>query len=123
MDKRMQLDAQQREVCKRYDAVFQSSLLSQKLGISRAFDPATLPLHGLRRLPQAGTSRWYIWTGEFSLYPDFFVPLCGEHLRDRCPAVLPFLGLAPGWRFLLPPGHEDVWLDSTLIETWSRMAR
>ena len=31
------------------------------------------------------------------------------HLADHCPSVLPYLGLPPGWRFLIAPGYEDVW--------------
>ena len=30
--------------------------------------------------------------------------------------VLPYLGLAPGWRFLLAPGHVDVWFDPATLE-------
>ena len=25
------------------------------------------------------------------------------------------LGLGPGWRFLIAPGHEDVWFDANLL--------
>jgi hypothetical protein len=40
--------------------------------------------------------------------PDFFVPLHAIHLHERCPEILKYLGLAPGWRFLIAPGYEDV---------------
>src|SRR5262249_4805049 len=33
--------------------------------------------------------------------PNFFVPLHVSHLAEWCPAALKFLGLAPGWRFLI----------------------
>lgn len=26
------------------------------------------------------------------------------------------LGLAEGWRFLIAPGHEDVWYDASLLD-------
>jgi hypothetical protein len=26
-----------------------------------------------------------------------------------------YLGLAPGWRFLIAPGYEDVWFDEILL--------
>ena len=45
--------------------------------------------------------------------PDFFRPTHAAHLIDRCPEVMPMLGLPEGWRFLLAPGHEDVWFDAT----------
>ena len=42
-----------------------------------------------------------IWAGgELSSAPDFFRPLHVEHLISWAPAVLPYLGLPPGWRFL-----------------------
>ena len=47
---------------------------------------------------------------------DFFEPLHVEHLGDWCEAALPYLQLPPGYRFLLAPGHEDVWFDPSLLE-------
>ena len=74
------------------------------------------PLHGLRHPAQGGTSGWYLWTGALSQDPAFFKPVHVEHLFARCPAVLPYLGLPPGWRFLIAPGHEDVWFDASLLD-------
>lgn len=48
--------------------------------------------------------------------PDFFVPLHIGHLKDWYPSVLKYLGLPPGWRFLIAPGYEDVWFDAGLLE-------
>ena len=31
-----------------------------------------------------------------------------EYLYDRCQEVLPYLGLPPGWRFVVAPGYFDV---------------
>ena len=51
------------------------------------------------------TSGWYVWAGEaFSDAPDFFQPMHIEHVISRCPEILPYLGLAPGWRFLIADG-------------------
>ncbi len=60
---------------------------------------------------------WYIWSNErFSEEPDFFVSLHTIHLREgRCPEIVKYLGLAPGWRFLIAPGWEDVWFDPKLL--------
>ena len=46
--------------------------------------------------------------------PDFFVPLHGKHLTEWALMVLPYLGLPPGWRFLITEGYEDVWEDPGL---------
>ncbi|WP_425328639.1 immunity protein Imm33 domain-containing protein [Rhizobium changzhiense] len=74
------------------------------------------PINGLRHPPEAGTSGWFIWGGqEFSTASDFFKPLHIHHLQERCNAVLPYLALPPGWRFLIVPDYEDVWYDSSLL--------
>ena len=66
---------------------------------------------------EGDTSGWYIWgREEFSENPDFFVPLHIEHLSEWYPHIIKFLGLAPGWRFLTAPDHEDVWEDKTLLQ-------
>jgi hypothetical protein len=61
-------------------------------------------------------SGWYIWAGtELSASPDFFRPLHLTHVPEWCPAVMKYLGLPPGWRFLIADGHEDVWFDESLL--------
>jgi hypothetical protein len=62
------------------------------------------------------TTGWYIWAGEeLGQADDFFEPVHVAHLVELCPAVLPYLGLSPGWRFLIASGHEDVWKDPSLL--------
>ena len=51
---------------------------------------------------------------ELSASPDFFAPLHASHLADHAPALIPYMGLAPGFRVLLAPGQEDVWFDPKL---------
>lgn len=87
-----------------------------KVGISRSVRDGVLPLNGIRHLPVGETTGWYIWAGEeLSQDEDFFVPLHVEHLSAWCPQVVPYLALPPGWRFLLAPGYEDVWFDSSIV--------
>jgi hypothetical protein len=57
-----------------------------------------------------------IWRGtHLSQADDFFESLHARHLSDWCPDAIRFLGLPPGWRFLVAPGQEDVWYDATLL--------
>ncbi|HYS71853.1 MAG TPA: hypothetical protein VEM95_05475 [Thermoplasmata archaeon] len=44
------------------------------------------------------------------------MPVHVEHLDDWRPEVLPFLGLPPGWRFLLAKDYADVWEDRSLLD-------
>jgi len=109
------LDAIQREVCERYGSVFIASPPHLKVGISENAKQGLVPLNGLRHRPEHGTTGWYIWRGEeLSQSPDFFAPLHVAHLDAWCAEALPFLGLAPGWRFLISGDYVDVWFDETL---------
>ena len=104
------------EVCRRFGADLVATRPDSKLGVSPFLSSESLPIHGLSHPPQADTCGWYIWSGELSSDPDFFRPLQAAHLADRCPQVLKYLGLAPGWRFLIAPDHEDVWYDKSLLQ-------
>ena len=104
----------QREICDRFSVPYLPPATSLKVGIGGRVG-VDWPLHGLRHPPEGDTSGWYIWTGDYSPASDFFKPLHIAHLADLAPAVLPYLGLAPGWRFLIAPDHEDVWEDDSLL--------
>ena len=47
---------------------------------------------------------------------DFFQALHVSHLKDKCPEILKYLGLAPGWRVLVASEYEDVWYDEKLLD-------
>jgi hypothetical protein len=74
------------------------------------------PLNALRLPLMPGTSGWYIWGGDYSDHPDFYKPTHTHHLVESTPEIIKFLGLPPGYRILLAPGHEDVWFDESLLE-------
>lgn len=102
-------------VCKRFEAEPVPARPDLKVGISWNVKEGKQPINALR-CPLAGdTTGWYIWAGEeWSDDPDFFVPLHVEHLEDWCPAVIQYLQLPPGWRFMIAPDFEDVWYDENL---------
>ena len=106
----------QKDLCERYQAEFVASPNEMKLGISRNIQEGILPINGLRHLPNGDTTGWYIYAGEeLSEEEDFFVPLHVAHIKQWCPKVQEFLGLAPGWRFLISDDYEDVWFDTELL--------
>lgn len=110
---RMNSIDEQLRICQRFSSDFVPPEGMQKIGI--AMDSLQrLPLNALRVLPKEGTCGWYIWGGDMSTSPDFFVPLHVYHLGEKCAALMPYLALAPGWRVQLAPGHEDVWFDAEL---------
>lgn len=87
------------------------------LGVARDVSNGRWPINGLRHRIDETTCGWYLWAGEGEINqdPDYFQPLHVEHLLDRCPQVLPYLGLPPGWRFLIAPGYHDTWNDPGLL--------
>ena len=91
---------------------------AQKAGVSQGLASGAdvnWPVHGLRHRPKGDTSGWYIWTGDLSEADDFFVPLHPSHFADRLPEVIAELAAPPGTRFLIAPGHRDVWFDASLL--------
>jgi len=108
------IQVEQKRLCAKFTTDFLPSPMRSKLGI--ALPTLNLrPLNGLRHVPEKGTNGWYIWGGELSTRPDFFEPLHVEHLTDRCPQILKFMGLPAGYRFLLAGDHIDVWFDVSLL--------
>ena len=112
------LSVEQEALCLRYGVAFVPSPSSLKVGIARNVRGGVLPLNGLRHPPQGDTTGWYIWAGDGdpSEATDFFEPLHVEHLAEWCPSLMRFLGLPPGWRFLVAGDYEDVWEDPKLLE-------
>lgn len=111
-EKNMDLNKIQKMICEKYGAEFLESPSSLKVGISSNVKEGALPLNGVRYQPTPDTSGWYIWAGEdFSEDPDFFLPLHISQLNEWNSLILKYLGLPPGWRFLVTADYEDVWFD------------
>jgi hypothetical protein len=110
------LTTEQRTLCDRYGVSGLSSPSDSIIGVARNIRDGIWPINGLRHPPEGATCGWYIWAGEeLSEEKDFFVPLHVKHLDEWCPEVLNYLGLPPGWRFLIAPDYEDVWEDRSLL--------
>jgi hypothetical protein len=118
MEETKDIKNEQIAICRKYDVVFCESPDFLKVGISRNIKEGARPINGLRHPVEGNTTGWYIWGGEeFSEDPDFFVPLHVEHLQEWCPLIVKYLGLPPGWRFLVTENYEDVWEDKNLLTT------
>lgn len=102
----------QKQICEEVGAVFMSTSKDSKVGISSNVKEGIIPINGVRVMPVGDTSGWYIWAGEeLSTDDDFFKPLHAGHLSEWCPHVLKYLGLSPGWRFLVAGDYVDIWFD------------
>lgn len=110
------MDEMQAAICRRVGAEFQPAEPHLKVGLAIA-TLSGQPINGLRHPSEGDTTSWYIWGGgTLSPTDDFFEPVHVDHLAELLPRVLPYLGLPPGWRFLLAPGVDDVWFDSALLD-------
>lgn len=110
-------EREQRKICNKYVAEYFPAENNLKLGIANNVIEGIVPINGLRLYPEDGTSGWFIWAGEeFSEDPDFFVPLHIEHIDEWAPNIKKYLGLAPGWRFLIAGDYEDVWFDKEILD-------
>jgi len=106
----------QHELCGQYGVEWVEASGHLKVGIALNVRTSLRPLNGLRHRPEGDTTGWYIWAGQtLSEDPDFFEPLHVAHLAEWCPLVVEYLGLPPGWRFLVDSNYRDVWYDKTLL--------
>jgi hypothetical protein len=113
------LNELQRMICEKYKTSFLESPSFLKVGISKNIRDGVLPINGVRYHPEGDTTGWYFWGGEqFSEDPDFFVPLHVAHLEDWNPVIIKYLGLPPGWRFLVHNDFEDVWFDEEVFHEY-----
>lgn len=102
-------------VCDKYGTHAQPLFRHDRLGIALG-TMSLVPINGLRIPAMSGSSGWFIYGGnEASENPNFFQPLCVNHLRKHCEIAVPYLCLPAGWRFQIDTnGYEDVWFDETL---------
>ena len=106
----------QKQICEKYKSKWKPISRNLKVGISENLNFEKL--NGLRQKTEKGKVCWYIWSGEYSDNDEFFKPICAEHLLQKNPKIVKYLGLDDGFRFLTTEsGYEDVWFDENLLES------
>lgn len=109
---------EQRQLCAKYAAAYVPSHFNQVIGIAlQTFEKEIAPINGLRHPSESvHSTNWYIWCGEYQTEEHFFQPVHLHHLLNTKSTIIKYLGLAPGWRFLMDDnGYEDVWYDADLL--------
>ncbi|MBK7959695.1 MAG: hypothetical protein IPK03_17390 [Bacteroidetes bacterium] len=97
-----QLFKDQHETCNRIGSDWVLADLELKIGIADNVLTDLNPINRLRSPIENGTTGWYIWSGQrFSDDADFFKPYCIKHLIELKPSIIKYLGLPPGFRFLI----------------------
>lgn len=109
----------QRKLCREYNLSFVECIPALKLGVNDSIKSGVWPIHGLRHPTTNTTNGWYLWAGGEidQADDDFFQPIHAEHLSEWAPFILPYLGLPPGYRFLLgEKNYVDIWFDEHLLD-------
>ncbi|RXR15964.1 hypothetical protein EQG63_12045 [Flavobacterium amnicola] len=105
----------QKEICAKYNSKWKPISKNLNIGVSENLNLETL--NGLRNKTESGKVCWFIWSGEYSTDDNFFKPICAEHLLQKKPKLIDYLGLDEGFRFLINEnGYEDVWFDEKILE-------
>lgn len=111
-----ELAAVQRDICTRFGAAYYPCHPQARLGLASNITAATRNLNGVRIEPSGDACGWYLWAGdEWAEPPEFYIPLRAQSVATWVPQALAYLGLPPGWRFLLRDDRIDVWKDLTLL--------
>lgn len=108
---------EQLAICKKHHMDWVPSPMELKIAMADNALTNMIPINGVRYPSENGMTGWFIWSGEeFSESDDFFKPHCVGHLPELNPLIIPFLGLPPGYRFLIDgKGYVDVWEDPILL--------
>ena len=113
---------QQRLLCRQEGCIYHPSESDSILGLAIA-TIGKLPVTGLRRMPLVDANGWHVWCGDHPLaYDDFlrlpqnfFSHITPRELIAHCPEAVKFLGLPPGYRFLVAGDHIDIWYDGDIL--------
>lgn len=93
---------QQKDLCDKYSVPCVACGPNEIVGIAKNVVSGLKPINALRHAIENDTSGWYIWAGEqFYETDNFFQPMHVKHLHDINPDMIKFLGLPPGYRFLI----------------------
>lgn len=104
----------QKNICEKYGSNWKPINKKLNIGVSENLDLKIL--NGLRHRTKKGEVCWFIWSGEYSEDDNFFQPICAEHLMQKKPKLIDYLGLDEGFRFqITEDGYEDVWFDEKLL--------
>lgn len=104
------------QTCERLEADFVVASADALIAFCEPFDAECGVVHGLRSVAAGRQTGWHVWTGDADADDIGFFNVL--HVRDfvsLCPAVGPFLGLAPGWRFIVDGGGPRAWFDPSLL--------
>jgi hypothetical protein len=95
------IEQEQQDVCKRLNLKWTPVDKVLMVAINTSLFTDARPINGLRHPRQKNIDGWYVWSGgEIPKdIDDFFNPIHPEHLIEKRPIILKYLGLPYGYRF------------------------
>lgn len=119
MIKWVDIEKEQKDVCRRLNLSWNPVDLKLMIAFNDSLFSIVQPINGLRHPKENKIDGWYLWSGDEIVQNnnDFFKPIHVEHLIEKQPLVLKYLGLPYGYRFQIDHnGYEDVWFDNSILE-------
>jgi hypothetical protein len=113
------IEKEQKDICKRLNVLWTPVDRNLMIAINNSLFTDTLPINGLRHPREESIDGWYIWSGGEIPQDqvDFFDAIHAEHLLEKRPSILKYLGLPDGYRFQIDNnGHEDIWFDKAILD-------
>jgi hypothetical protein len=107
----------QMKVCQKYDVPWFATPLDQMIAVSKDLANGVMPINGLRHPPAGKSVGWFVWAGgEINNDISTWDTIHAQHLIEKYPQILKYLGLPPGYRFQIDDkGYEDIWKDENLL--------
>lgn len=114
-----EIEQEQKDVCKRLNLTWTPVAKELMIAINNTLFTNSQPINGLRHPKQKIIDGWYIWSGGEipQKEVEYFNPIHPEHLLEKCPLVLKYLGLPYGYRFQIDnKSYEDIWFDQSILD-------
>ena len=112
------IQQQQKALCQKLNINWTPVERDSLIAFNDSLFSSTQPINGLRHPKKEKMDGWFLWSGGTFPQDDekYFKPLHIEHLLEKRPLVLKYLGLPAGWRFQIDDlGYEDIWFDNSIL--------
>ena len=118
IDSWQEIENEQRKLCNRLNLIWTPFDTQLMIAFNTSLLTKCQPINGLRHPRNGNIDGWFLWSGGEIPNDDetFFQPTHVEHLINKKPIVLKYLGLPFGYRFQIDDnGYEDIWFDSSIL--------
>ncbi len=101
----------QQECCEHYSSNYTPTELEQLVVISDGIYEGAVPVEGVRYPSPSHMTGWWLTTDNYNGDVDTLQSVHFRHIVEKRPELAIYMGLKPGYRFLLGGKDEHVWFD------------